>query len=135
MKLIDPTDDQLNEAFAVNVAGWTDVRYEEGEHVDLDCRSVYPWKGVRGTLPDGDRRMIPRFTESADAVLPWLEKWNEYWEATYYDGTWHFAKERPKGDGMIYGWVKDRSFPRAAVIALLRAHGVEVEFTPAPRNG
>lgn len=45
MKLTNPTDDELNAAFAEKVAGW--------DH-----------------FPAG----YPRWTHSADAVLPWLEK-------------------------------------------------------------
>ena len=124
MKLLNPTDDQLNAAFAERVAvlkvcdcgGWTHLIAGASMIRFKDCKE--------NCCPS-----VPKYCSSADSVLPWLEKWNESWEVAYYSGTWNFAKERPKGDGsMMYGWVKDKSFPHAAVIALLRANGVEVVF-------
>lgn len=126
MKLINPTDDELNTAFAEKVAGWTDVRYEEGENVDIDARVIYPWEGMAGSPPDGqERRLVPPFTRSMDAVLPLMEKagaWAADWcpiisnrEAAYK--VW-LRKSGIEAVGP--------TLPRACVIALLRANGVEV---------
>lgn len=126
MKLIDPTDDELNAAFAEKVAGWfkcerlgREVYYDpEGGHV----------------LP----HELPRFTQSFDTVLPWLEKWRDrpyLYRMLQIDAThdgWEVKMAQPDRDkdGQQWFWrIKAPSLPRAAAIALLRAHGVEVEFT------
>jgi len=31
--------------------GWTDIRYESGQDVDIDPRCLYPWEGLRGNSP------------------------------------------------------------------------------------
>ena len=127
MKLINPTDDELNAAFAEKVAGWTDVRYEEGENVDIDARVLYPWEGMAGSPPDGqERRLVPPFTRSMDAVLPWLNA--PGW-------LWHISNDEIHTDkpftacvhrGLAEASASDTNAPRACVIALLRANGVEV---------
>lgn len=109
MKMIDPTDDELNAAFAEKVAGmkpcgWTTANC--GPSV-----THYPSRSD--------------FTTSADAVLPWLS--GHQWSATTAGDHSGIRVE-------IDIWSKcveasDVSFPRAAVIALLRAHNVEIEFT------
>jgi hypothetical protein len=117
MKLVNPTDDQLNAAFAEKVAGW--LRAERmGKEV------LYDPEG--GHVLIGDTRCMPSFTTSADAVLPWLAK----------TGRWQCDYGRPHALGYrIYfpqnsdGEAASESFARTAVIALLRAHGVEVEFS------
>jgi hypothetical protein len=124
MKLINPTDDELNVAFAEKVAGFTDICHESGEDVDIESRQIYPWRAWRGTF-EGRRRFVPPFTTSADAVLPWLEKWpydvdfdqGEVFEYTFKVYYPVFVESSEEG-----------SFAYNAVIALLRAHGVEVEF-------
>jgi len=119
MKLLNPTDDELNAAFAERVAGWT-------------CRTVDDLSGERTyQRPDGANIVMERvFTQSADAVLPWLEK-RFRWECDF-TGTGYqvWVSEMPPGPRKMADCVgSDKTFPRAAVIALLRAHGVEVEFT------
>lgn len=140
LTLTNPTDDELNVAFAVEIAGWRDVRYEEDEDVDIDSRTIYPWKGMAGWPPDGGkRRLIPCFTTFADAVLPWLEKtqWAIYprffpgwgkkgWDIRIYE---HDESAPLMGESAEEGF----GFAKAAVVALLRAHNVEVTFTePTP---
>jgi hypothetical protein len=120
MKLIDPTDDQLNEAFAVHVAGWTHVVMNAG-------------KQLVGRLPPSSLySVVPLFTTSADAVLPWLERDAFDVRISFSNtcDTWHVE--------LLGRFTSNRSFkaaaetfPRACVIALLRAHGVEIEFTKA----
>ena len=108
MKLMNPTDDELNAAFAEKVAGW------------------WLWPGYRDQWCDGtEDRGKARFTTSFDAVLPWLGKWRTIaidWDRIA--GLWSVGVGQHK-DTPAYSPV----LPRAAVIALLRAAGVEVEFT------
>jgi hypothetical protein len=134
MRLVNPTDRELDAAFAEKVCGW--MRGEAGrgekrvkayylyspsynEYRPLDAPYAVIWKD--GTV-GGD---LKRFTTSADAVLPWASKegiWQcEFLGASLYRFI-HWGKmgeHRGEGD----------TFARAAVLALLRAHGVTVEFT------
>jgi len=120
MKLINPTDDELNFFFATKVAKWT----KEFLPSKPD-RIIYGWKTEEG-FPVGNQ---PYFTDSVDSVLPWLEKW----------GSADFQSARCllcEGSGWLVDLLGDEAFfhtdkslPRAAVIALLRAHGLEIEFT------
>lgn len=150
MKLVNPTDDQLNAAFAEKVAGWRCYKEKRGGY-EL-CISLAPGDGEPWQHWDPKERAVrearytpvscfeaieigffgrglPQFTRSADAVLPWLEKsgaWSAYRER---DGAYEIElhdKHMPSG-GNYFAF--DKSFSRAAVIALLRAHGVEVTFT------
>lgn len=120
MKLIDPTDDELNAAFAEKVAGWKrldcclwDVGYDIGN----------PWCRKRS-----DGVWISnhaKWTRSADAVLPWLEK--RGYSIIYRGGMYDVRVYDDDGDNEA-GRAYENCLPRAAVIALLRAHGIEVEF-------
>lgn len=122
MKLVNPTDDELNAAFAEKVAGLSaaDIRYLGGSLAN-------PASGIK-------------FTTSADAVLPWLEKWGPWTvehklnEPGYKLDLWKRIPWVPPGYGhteppncvaVHFGCAN--CFPRAAVIAMLWAHGVEVE--------
>jgi hypothetical protein len=105
LTLTNPTDDQLNAVFDTHVA-------KMGERGELGP-----------VLHGGEYKLAyPQWTRSMDAVLPWLEKAG-LWECGYsahHDGYWVTVS---------YGHdSEDRSLPRAAVIALLRANGVEVVF-------
>lgn len=121
MKLINPTDLELDAAFAEKVAGW------------MQCERLgrMVWYDPAG----GHEINPPRFTYSADLVLPWLEKNDMIAEII-----------RAKGDhtlGWRIGWrvsignnetnIGSNCFgsvlAKCIVIALLRAHGIEVEFT------
>ena len=121
MKLINPTDDELNAAFAVHVCGASETR-KESEWCDTEMRLP----DVKcGTKMFESWKRVPSFTDSADAVLPWLEKcatFHHKWNAETKLHTVHCSDR-------IYPYYMDESFSRAAVIALLRAHNVEVEFT------
>lgn len=128
-RLLNPTDAQLNVAFSIEIAGWHDVYYEEDEEADIDSRTVYPWKGMAGLPPDGGkRRLIPPFSTYFEAVRPWLEKLDE-WDLSWSRKMGYQLTTRlidlPCPEIVII----DKSLARAATIALLRAHGVEIEFT------
>lgn len=130
MKNIKSTDlDALDAAFAEKVAGWTDVCYEEGEDVDIESRCYYPWSGMAGTPPDGGkRRLISSVTRSADTVLPWLDN-AIYWDSNFCDGQHQVFVNEMRRDVVNKGDYEGtaKTFPHAAAIALLRAHGVKVE--------
>ena len=113
MKLINPTDDQLNEAFAVHVAGWKKLAVRDPE--------LEPEWEIGGYGGHGYAFRVPRLTDSADDVLPWLDKrkWSRNGNSEVL--VWY--------DGSMYAGSGHGTFPRAAVIALLRASGVEIEFS------
>lgn len=129
MKLINPTDDELNAAFLEHVTN--QVVCHEGAWSSFIAGAGSMIKS-RECSHDNCLPFVPSFTTSADAVLPFVQ--NHYCEIKYWTGA---AGERPcwrigiegepttrcggQGDGL--------SFAKAAVIALLRAHGVEVEFS------
>lgn len=126
MKLTNPTDDQLNAAFAEKVAGWINQGKAKGVPA-LNNRWVLPDRSlVEGPL---------QFMRSADAVLPWLSK-QILWDAQDCAAQsqlnfrcWIRILTKAAGERSEYAEAREATFPRAAVIALLRAHGVEVEFT------
>lgn len=116
MTLTNPTDDQLNAAFAEKVAGWT-LSWDEDSGGN---RYEEWWNGLEGPLD-------PIFTTSADAVLPFLEKRARAITITYCDVTVQWTVEII---GFKTAWkASSETLPRAIVYALLRAHGVEVNFT------
>lgn len=141
MKLLNPTNEELDLAFATNIAGWTSRM--EG------CALC--WYNAEGKFVggrnDGQRFSgIPKFTQSADLVLPWLEK--RYIETeikSWWDSpAQHFNESTRQGHRVFEpngvwtvrvpgnnAMAEDKSFARAAVIALLRANGIEVEFSHA----
>lgn len=122
--LINPTDLELNYAFAEHVAGW------------MQCERLgkLVWYDPEG----GHEINLPRFTESADLVLPCLDKWRDrpfLYRLAQIDMTaeeWWVKLAQPGhvvlGQDFWHG--RSDTLPRACVIALLRANGVEVEFTP-----
>lgn len=127
MKLVNPTDDQLNAAFAQHVAGWFPI---EPKHSKGSLMMVDEWWDAKG-YPVG----APRFVTSVDAVTPWLEKAGRWSAIRGADGLYEInLDDIPMPETGVY-WAIDASLPRAAVIALLRAHGVEVEFDPAKMAG
>ncbi len=126
MKLINPTDEELNAAFAESVARWSyNSHYNDWYLKDGDSIA---WSG----------RKTPEWTKSADAVLPWLAKYVTetgcLWSITVRPDGLFLVNEgyQDESGPMLNGGhdadVEDKSLPRAAVIALLRAHGVEVEL-------
>lgn len=133
-KLTNPTDDQLNAAFLTEICGGKIVDREpemtnkpEPTGRWLDGKFyVASWSRAAPNVKmwhDWDRSS---FATSADATLPWLEKARKL-QGIPVSITLTGAMLWGVWIGGAYTW--DKSFPRAAVIALLRAHGVEVEFT------
>ncbi len=126
-KLIDPTDAALNEAFAVEVAGY----YVKEEFPGTDFPFT-AWQGDRHLSQNrwasakGPLEHIQSFTSSADAVLPWLEKGKHGWDSSFTEGQSLSGNYMVRFDGHIG---RASTLPRAAVIALLRSKGVEIEFT------
>ena len=116
MKLTNPTNEQINAAVAEYVAGWKKI--PEATNIAFEV----PETGARGTPPD--------FATSADALLPLLEKLIRF--DVYATGNASASQ-----GCRVYVWDHDdnehrgvaQALPLAACIALLRAHGVEVEFT------
>jgi hypothetical protein len=115
MKLVNPTDRELDAVFAEKVAGW---KYDESE---------------KAWFHDGyfDHRPLP-FTQSADAVLPYLNKM-EWWNISRSDKPFSHCEVMIHDADEVRGYRNAQAEHvdpiKAAVIALLRAHGVEVEFT------
>ena len=126
MKLFNPTDAELDAAFAEKVAGWKRTSRFDFSSVE----TYYPWfvPAANGS-GSGFELAVTRFTRSFDAVLPWLEKtgrWNVFRDVS---GVYEIELEdNPMPDDGCW-FAFNKSLPRAAVIALLRAHGVQVEFT------
>lgn len=119
LHLIDPDDAQLNEAFALHVAGWKRLDYIDGG----------PWfKNPTDREPSNS--VFYTFTTSADAGLPYLNRWE--WSASGGAFPTAFVTLRKpitptRDNSAIHG--ESDTFPRAAVLALLKAHGVTVEFS------
>lgn len=115
MKLIKPTDAELNDAFAEHVCGMKLVNSETWGKIWIST-------DVGGECYMSETR---NWICSADAVLPWLEKqraWmcEKLWESDKTRIIVHVSD--PRGAS-----AEADTMPRAAVIALLRAHGAEVE--------
>lgn len=134
MTLTNPTDDQLNAAFAEKVAltvpcdNWIPlIAGAAMMRVDNRCQhdSCYP------------RGACPKFTRSMDAVLPHLEKGSFHATRNYFlpagekPDMWfvHYLDFDPKELRQREGKARDASLPRACVIALLRSHGVDIILT------
>lgn len=129
------TDAELSELFAVEVAGFTNIR--DGYPWEVNDEPPEVRRVGRVKLFDSDSLPtdpveVPDFATSADAVLPWLEKtrWaghsngmtgstNGYPHASidiYLLG----GLARARGE-CFHGDSLTRSFARAACLALLRA--------------
>lgn len=131
MTLTDPSDGELQEAFAIHVAKWS---------FHTLPNSAYPtikhWKNARG---DGvSIHFEGRWLTSADAVLPWLEKWHDFNEQlrdveirrrVFKDWIVILMTRQDHGEDWKDAGEGTGELPRAAVIALLPAHGVRVVFT------
>lgn len=117
-KLVNPTDEQLNNAVAIHVAGWT----------CFDSEAPWGWRNPAGEL--FHRADVPRFTTSADAVLPFLEKhsWMHYDHFDPRDGINNISICDFES-GKHLGAAQAKGFALTSVIALLRSHGAEVSFT------
>ncbi len=130
--MLNPTEDDLNAAFAEKVAGWKNVF--KGEHTGI----FYGYPPIPTGVGCGDAP-LPRFTQSTDAVMPWLARHVTetgcLWSITVRpDGLFlvnqgYQDESGPMLDGGQGADVEDKSLPRAIVIALLRARGVVLNFT------
>lgn len=114
MKPVNPTDDELNAAFAEKVCGW---------------KRIVGAANVAFETPVGTRGTAPEFTKSADAVLPWLIKFSVTIQKVAEE-EWDVGVE-PEDEDLRTQYHHDKYLARACAIALLRAHGVEIEFTHA----
>jgi len=131
MKLLNPTDEQLNAAFAEKVAGWRPSEQE--------IAAWQTWAQISGCDTSRDNaestaKMCdrPHFCTSADAVLPWLESWayvDISRDTDYNAGPWScgVAKSTDSQFGKLYHGPGE-TLAHAVVVALLRANGVEVTF-------
>jgi hypothetical protein len=139
MKLTNPTNEELNAAFAEYVAGWM-WRPERGGAWFLKSKDDDPYKWARITDATGADIGISglRFATEANAILPWLEYGREVGQRVTMEmgfTRWHIRIHRKNPDGLYplideSPWGDAETFPRAACIALLRANGVIVHFTP-----
>ncbi len=140
MKLTNPTDEQLNASILETLAGWEKHGPNKGEKKRVLYRLFEPQESPRKRmlgrvliawsdgLFGGD---FPKFTQSFDLILPWLDKRGGHIEIRKsLGGGWTVKVYHEMIDGLVVAhpeWTE--SLPRAIVIALLRAKGVEVEFT------
>lgn len=117
-ELESKTDAELNELFAVEVAGWRWHTFPNGA-----LPSVKHWK-------DADDKYTSIHTAGnvctdANAVLPWLEK-HPNAVLVLVDGAWHCDLNCEEGAGETFNIVtvassEAKTFARAAVLALIRA--------------
>lgn len=118
MKLTNPTPDEIDAAVAEKVARWN--------RLPRTAYSPESWQ-----LGSDYRGYPPCYSRSTDAVLPLLERYSVTVERVCYE-EWDVSvtDSETEDDGIDYnkrGTAK--SLPLALCIALLRANGVEVEFT------
>lgn len=139
MKLINPTDDQIDAAVAEHVAGNPMRKVRREIWVEGGC-----FAAPTGEYEEVYEKEIARYSRSMDAVLPLL--FDHAWTSRSMGMSGmpegqshpHFivrVREIPhvNSDGSnnfdIWHEAFAHTLPRAGCIALLRAHGVEVEFT------
>jgi hypothetical protein len=139
LNLKTASDAEINACFAEVVAGWkplwlltkdgyyyrpkaagyTSNRAEAGRF-----DKAYAERDVSATRGEVqmEQDAPPDYLNSADAVLPWLEKCRR-WKAERCapDGVW-LEVDAPR-----FGDAYAPTFARAACIALLKAHGVSIE--------
>ena len=118
MKLLNPKDDELNAAFAEKVAGLANI----SDWGAAGWHARDPKEGTRSPM-----RAIPDYVASTDAVLPWLEK-HQWLSERFEPGPHNHTYQVWLGESP---WDKSGGGPtlaKAAVVALLRANGVDVEF-------
>lgn len=112
---------ELNELFAVEVAGLTDLHWSAVSE-RLSCAD-----------PSGGRMEVPPFSTSADAVLTWLEKWPDVNIHRVGCDGWQVAIMNVKrtAQGEDIGIVSDTweaTFPLAATKALIRAYRAQKQL-------
>ena len=69
-------DDKKTLIKLAKIAGYTDIKEEQVESVDVEDRSISIYKGIRGTI-DGKREFVPNFLQSLDAIAK-IEKTFRY---------------------------------------------------------
>lgn len=120
------TDQELNKLFAVKVAGWKPTR-------GPNAKSAWFNFSLRGPGRTRFRNRLPDYVNSADAVLPWLEKCFLYEVqggliGQHYVGISseqaHYSNDLAENTREFQATAP--TFPRAAVLALLKAHGGEL---------
>lgn len=132
MRLVDPTDDILDEAFVKVISHWepTTQMIEAYRSWADCCGEDTSDEAIYGMAVRADR---PRYSRSADVVLPWIEKsgWylsvchrDEWGEKGYKISIW----ENSEDGKQLADYHDDKSLARALTISLLRAHGVVIEF-------
>lgn len=116
-------DSALNELFAVEVAELEPIGSRAGYWHSLNRHKI---PGAR--VPEVN---IHLFCIRADAVLPWLQKWNGeagdvaiysgdgYWQVSLFEGRMDSAKNQSGQAGGSFA--RAISVPRAACVALIRA--------------
>jgi len=118
-KLVKPSDRELDEAVAEYVAGWRRVHGE--------WRSPQKSDAIERTgICTDELEHPPFYSTRADAVLPLLEKMVWFYVETQNSSVWlvHVSTGNLSED---HYKARADTFPRAICLALLRAHGVEVE--------
>lgn len=119
------SDDELNRLFAEKVAGWAPKATNPNDPILGPLKSVYCAPGP------GWKTGIPDFCASADAVLPFLQK-HEWWEVCQdrsiektHPSCW-CSIFYPHGEEYAAHIGTADTPAKAAVIALLRAKGVQL---------
>ncbi len=109
----------LSEAVAVNVAGWA---FKPMFKDDPASTKIWHQLDDSWNCDDAGEFCGPRFSTSADAVLPWL---GDDWDVRTRNGQIRVTIYRPseQNEGEAHNM---QSFAFAACIALLRMHGIEV---------
>lgn len=112
IRLVKPSDTTLIGVFARHLAGW--AKHEV----------------IQGYRDDPYGAPIPDFLSSVDAVLPYLEGFavtkTEYIKISVQHA-WRVDLFASLEDHEPAGYASDQSLARAAVIALLRSEGIEIE--------
>jgi len=134
MKLINPTDSELDAAFAEKVAGLVLCDCGGWTHLIAGASMMrINDKCEKNCCPS-----FPYFTKSFDAVLPCLQREGWDWEHRFSGPismgsvieTIAVYGPDSKAEYGKHDYTQGTCTPaKAACIALLRAHGVEVEFT------
>ena len=110
-QLEDMTDAELSEAFALEVAGWRKNIMDEWE--DTNGKAIWDdftdWPGN------------PNFATSADAVLPWLEKYGKFNIHHSNGGIYEVEIDRLGQQPCNFYFGSATTMARAAAIALIKA--------------
>jgi hypothetical protein len=123
--LVNPNEVQLNEAFALHVAGRKLTPEIQPAGVLWDVIAIAK------VLNENERRTW-RFAQSVDAVLPYLEAWrveDRDYRLFLISHSGHDYVVELGGHQAGATIHRGSSLARALVICLLRAKGIEVTFT------